>query len=342
MDEQILIEGVGGIGGVVAGRMIQAGYQPTLITSNPAITEAIQKEGIRITSPEGAAVVKARAYTYLSDLPDDAAFDVAYLIMKAGSVVAAAEETLPNLAPQGFVVTCQNGVVEDAVGQVVGPERLVSAIMGWGGTMHAPGVYERTSTGATHIGEMDGRLTDRLQMMKRHLETAAPVVISTNQRGKLWAKLAINCTITTIGALTGELLGDMLKDARVRRAFLRAYAEVIDTALALGVQPEAIAADPMTLYAPQDAGALTRFAKDLMVRFVARKYGRLKSSSLQSLERGRLTEIDYLNGYVVEQAKAVGVPTPLNARLVTLIKDIEQGRRQISPDNLDALLEALV
>ncbi|PJF23238.1 MAG: 2-dehydropantoate 2-reductase [Phototrophicales bacterium] len=341
MSESILIEGIGGIGGVVAARMILHGYDPILVTNNPEITTAINTNGLQITTPEGAATVPAQAYTYLTDLPSDAQFDVAYLIMKATGVLDAVRQTIPLLKPEGYVVTFQNGIVEDAVAEIIGKERVVSGIIGWGGTMHAPGVYEKTSIGTTHIGELDGQITDRLRTLEKAMATSAKVVVTTNIRGALWSKLAINCTITTIGALTGDTLGVMLQDKRMRRAFLRAYSEVIDTAEASGVTLERIATNPKLLYVPPNAGQLTWWIKDLLVRFVGRKYGKLKSSSLQSLERGRKTEIDYLNGYVVEQAKRVNVPTPVNAALVQMIKQIEAGERPIQRANLDDLLNAL-
>jgi 2-dehydropantoate 2-reductase len=107
----------------------------------------------------------------------------------------------------------------------------------------------------------------------------------------------------------------------------------------LGVRLERIAVDPMLLYVPFDASLLTRFFKDLLVRIVGRKYGRLKSSSLQSLERGRRTEIDFLNGYVVEQASKIGVHVPLNKSVTRMIKEIEQGQRRLSPANMEELLD---
>lgn len=341
MADRILIEGIGGIGGVVAARMILHGYDPVLVTNNPEITAAINANGLQITTPEGASTVPAQAHTHLSEVSTDEGFDAAYLIMKANTVLDAVRETMPLLKTDGYVVTFQNGIVEDAVAEVIGRERVVSGIIGWGGTMHAPGVYEKTSIGTTHIGELDGQITDRLRALEKAMATSADVVVTTNIRGALWSKLAINCTITTIGALTGDTLGVMLQDKRMRRAFLRAYSEVVDTAEASGVKLERIAANPRSLYVPPNAGSLTWWVKDLLVRFVGRKYGKLKSSSLQSLERGRKTEIDYLNGYVVEQAKHVNVPTPVNAALVRMIKQIEAGERQIQRTNLDDLLAAV-
>lgn len=352
MKPRILIEGIGGIGGIVAAQMLRAGYAPVLVTNNPEITDAIRQNGLRVTLPRSIAqritqrgggatetitIHTGDVYTALEDVPEGD-FAAAYLLMKADGVVHAAKRTMPLLNGEGCLFTFQNGIVEDAVAETVNAERVVSGIIGWGGTMHAPGVYEKTSGGTTHLGELDGRITARLQAAADALHSSAPVVLSANIRGALWSKLAINCTITTLGALTGDTLGVMLQDPRVRRLFLRTYSEVVDTADALGVRLERIATHPRTLYAPPDAGALTRWLKDLLVRVVGARYGKLKSSSLQSLERGRKTEIDYLNGYVVAQAQTVSVPTPVNAALVTMIKDIEDGRRTIAPANVEDLL----
>ena len=336
---RILVEGIGSIGGVVAGKLIQAGYKPTLVSGNAEISEAINRSGLTVITPGERFTVPVHVLSSLSELPAETRFDVALLIMKAHSVVQAARDTSRFLeAKSGFVVTCQNGIVQDAVAEAIGRERVVAGIIGWGGTMHGPGVVERTGPGAIYLGEPDGAKTKRTEDLARILKGVTPVVITDNIRGAQWSKLAINCTITTIGALTGESLGHLLKDARARRAFLGVYREVIETALALGVRLERIAVDPMLLYLPSDTGFFKRVFKDLLVRIVGRKYGKLKSSSLQSLERGRKTEIDFLNGYVVEQAGKAGVGAHLNKSLTRMIKEIEQGRRGLSPANMEELL----
>lgn len=337
--ERILIEGIGGIGGVVAAKLIAAGYAPVLVTNNPAITTAIQRDGLRLTTPEGSTSVQATVYTTLGEVPADQRFDAAYLIMKANGVIAAAGQTLPLLKTDGYLVTFQNGLVEDAVAAVVGTERVIGATVGWGGTMHSPGVYEKTSPGATHIGELDGHISERVQRLGAALEHSAPVEISANMRGVLWSKLALNCAITTMGAVIGETIAGTLSDARLRRLCLRAYAEVVDTAEAHGITLERIAANPKLLYLKPGTGGLQALIKDLIVRYVGRKYGRVKASMLQSLERGRKTEIDFLNGYAVRKAAEVGIAAPVNAALTTLIQEIEDGTRQISKENIADLLQ---
>lgn len=337
---RLLIEGIGGIGGVLAAGAIDAGYSPVLITGNAEITRAIAEQGLRVRTPERELRLPAEAHTDLDELDPAARFDASWLVMKATSVCEAARRTCAHLAPEGYLVTFQNGIVEDAVGEIVGRERVVAGIVGWGGTMHAPGCYERTSGGKTLIGELDGHTSLRVERLATILLATGPVEISGNIRGALWSKLAINCTITTLGAITGDTLGEMLEDRRLRRVFLRTYAEVIDTAEAAGIELERIAAHPKLLYLPRGAGRLRRSVKDLLVRAVARKYGRIRSSMLQSLERGRPTEIGFLNGYVVERAAEVGVPTPINAALVRQIREIERGLRPVARSNVEELLAA--
>lgn len=326
----------------MAGKMLRAGLEPVLVTNNPVITTAINRDGIRVEEAGDTYTTPTIAYTLLDDVPQDAGpFDVVYLAMKANTVLAFAAQVYPLLAPEGFVVTLQNGIVEEIVGEAVGPDRVVSGIIGWGGTMLRAGHYAKTSPGATHLGEMSGEMTARLQQAGTEMSLVSEVRHHRNIRGALWSKLAINCVITTIGAITGQTLGEMLKRPEARRLFLQTYTEVVDTAHALGVRLERITADPMMLYCPADAGSFARFKKDIVARIVGYRYGAVKSSMLQSLERSRPTEIDYLNGYVVEQAAAVGIPTPVNAALVAIVKEIERGEYPFQPANLNLLRERL-
>ncbi|MBN1947036.1 MAG: 2-dehydropantoate 2-reductase [Bradymonadales bacterium] len=340
--ERILIEGIGGIGGVIAARLVRAEYQPVLVTHNDEITAAINTHGLRVTTPRDVMVVPTRAYTSIEEVASLGPFDAAFLMMKATSLLDAARETKPLLQPEtGFFVTFQNGIVQDALVELVGAGRVLSAIVGWGGTMQGAGIYQQTSEGTFHIGELDGGTSERLDLLKVALSNVCPVVVTRNIRGALWTKLAINCTITTLGALTGATLGEMLKEKRVRRAFLAIYSEVVNTAWAQGIKLEKVAANPKLLYLKPNAGRLTRYLKDKLVCQVGKRYGQLKSSSLQSLERGRPTEIDFLNGYVVHKAEEAGLKVPLNTTLVRLIKELESQKRQIGPDNLAELLAVM-
>ena len=124
-----MIEGVGGVGGVIAAELIRSGAEPTLVCGNHEIAAAIASRGLRVTTPEHSFHVESRAVVKLDDLPPGEKYDVALLIMKANRVMDAARESLDRLRPAGFLVTFQNGIVEDAVAELAGTDRLVSGII---------------------------------------------------------------------------------------------------------------------------------------------------------------------------------------------------------------------
>jgi 2-dehydropantoate 2-reductase len=259
-------------------------------------------------------------------------------------VEQAARDVESYIGPEGYVVTFQNGVVEDRVSAILGRERVIGALAGWGATMHAPGVYEMTSHGEIVVGELDGRLTPRVQRLKRTLESVSPVTASDNIYGILWSKLTLNSATSASGAVSGQLLGQMLRRNSGRRLALSIISEVVDVARAHGIALEPVGGtlDVQHLYLPPHRRG-RGVGLDLIVRHaimlvVGSKFRRLKSSMLQSIERGRRAEIDFLNGYVVEKGREKGVPTPVNAALTAMLREVEAGTRQISPDNLIELL----
>jgi 2-dehydropantoate 2-reductase len=339
---RLLLMGCGAVGGVLAGGLLRAGQKLALVTHNQEIAAAIRTDGLRVTTPEGAWVVPAMAYASMEEL--EGTFDVACLTMKATGVEQAARAVTGRLSPKGYVITFQNGVVEDRVAGILGREGVVGALVGWGATMHAPGVYEMTSPGELVVGELDGRVTPRIQQLKRVLDVASPTSVSANIYGVLWSKLGINCAITAMGAVTGRHLGQLLSHHHVRRLGLAIIGEVLDVAQALGITLEPVGGtlDLNRLYLPSGRRGgglgLDLVSKHAIMLLVGLKFRKLKSSMLQSLERGRRPEIDFLNGYVVDKGEKVGVPTPVNAALTAMVHEIEAGTRPITPENLAGLV----
>jgi 2-dehydropantoate 2-reductase len=341
---RLLLMGCGSIGGVIAGGLLRAGHDVTIVAHNEDICQAIDTAGLRVTTPQGRSTVPTTAHAHLDEVRGKGPFDIVLLAMKATEVEQAARDVDAHLSPQGYVVTLQNGVVEDRVAAILGRERVIGALVGWGATMHAPGVCEMTSRGELVVGELDGQVTPRVQQLKATLDAAAPTAVSTNIYGALWSKLAINCVVTALGAVTGQLLGHMLQRHAIRRLALSIISEVVDVAEAHAIAPEPVGGtlEIHRLYLAPDRRAAT-FGLDLIPRHaimlaVGLKFRRLKSSMLQSLERGRRTEIDFMNGYVVERGRESGVPTPVNAALTALVREIEAGTRPSSPHNLEGLL----
>ena len=340
--QRLLLLGCGSVGGVIAGGLLRADQDITLVTHNEEITRVINADGLRVTTPDGQQTVPATAHTRLDEVKGP--FDAVLLAMKATGVEEAARDAAKYLSPEGYAVTLQNGVVEDRVGAILGRERVIGALVGWGATMHAPGVYEMTSRGELVVGELDGRVTQRAQQLKATLDAAAPTALSTNIYGVLWSKLAINCVITTLGAVTGQLLGEMLKRGAIRRLALSIVSEVMDVAQAHAISMEPVGGtlDLQRLYLSPERRAggfgLDLVPKHAIMMLVGIKFRRLKSSMLQSIDRGRRPEIDFMNGYVVERGQEKGISTPVNAALTSMVREIEAGTRSPKPDNLKTLL----
>lgn len=341
MTRRILIEGVGGIGGLVAAGLIKEGYNVMLITNNEEITEAINNQGIIIQQDKHQEKIPATAHTYLKELENQNKFDLVFLIMKANSVLEAAKETKSFLKNTGYMATFQNGIVEDDVQSVIGKAQVVPVTVGFGGTMIKPGNYRKTSEGGFHIGELDGIRTKRIEELAEILRNVDRVVISDNMRGVLWSKLAINCTINTLGAITGQTLGEMLKNKQMRKLFLLTYSEVVDVAHALEIELEPITSNPYLLYIDKDTGWFKKLLKDLLVRYIGWQYRQVKSSTLQSIERGRKSEIDVLNGYVVKKAREVGVAVPVNQAITELMNMIDRDELELSSSNVELLLDKI-
>ena len=163
---RVLLMGIGAIGGAIAAGLLASGDDVTLVTHNAEISNALATQGLRLTRPEGEQVLPA---TMCADTCPDLSsaggpFDIALLAMKATAAKIAAREVWPLLSPDGYVVTLQNGIVEDRVAEIVlpkivGRDHVIGALVGWGATMHRPGIYEMTSRGETTIGELDGGVT---------------------------------------------------------------------------------------------------------------------------------------------------------------------------------------
>jgi 2-dehydropantoate 2-reductase len=323
---------------VVAARLLEAKYDPTLVTGNEEISHAIGTRGIVLRSPEGERAWAARAFPSLDDIPSTERFDVALLLMKATGVVEAALRTKPLLSCDGYVVPFQNGCVHPQLVEALSGEQVAGALLNWGATMHGAGLYEQTVFGTTVVGEIDGRSTPRLRELEAIVGTFSRASVTSNFMGAVWSKLALSCSITTLGGLTGLTLSELLRDSRGRMMFLAAYREVIETAEGHGVRLARLAVEPYAVYLPRDSEARRREEVDRGLTELETFYGRSKPSILQSLERRRRTEVDFINGYVAKAAAEVDLEAPVNARLTAMIHEIERGERNIDPSNLGELM----
>ncbi len=328
--------GAGAIGGITAAYLAQAGWPVELVCKHDDTVRAASTKGLRVFGVRGEFRAPVKAMREVGELTPGP--EVVFLATKATDMLPAAENLLPLLKPGSLVVSLQNGLCEEALGRALGPERVVGCVVGWGATMHHPGELEMTSTGEFVLGMLDHRPEPRLELVREMLSAVVPARLSANILGELYGKLIINSCINSAGGVSGLYLGQMLASAQARRLFLAIMAEAMAVADGLGLKVEPGGGGKLDYYRfLAGAGPLAEIRRHLTLRLVGFKYRRLKSSLLQSLERGRPTEIDYLNGYVCVKGRELGVPTPVNDAVVTMIKEIEAGARPIRRENLDAL-----
>lgn len=336
----VAVVGAGAIGGITAAFIKQAGHNVTLVCKHQEIADLTSGPGLKISGVRGEHTVSLPAVATVAELPEPP--DLVLLAVKATDMLNAATALLPLLADSSMVVSLQNGICEEALAQVLGKERVMGCVVGWGATLNGPGELEMTSIGDFVLGRLDGRSHPQLNPLQNILSSVVQVRLSTNIMGELYSKLIINSCITSLGAVCGLLLGQMLARMDARRLFLAVMREAMAVAEAMDLAVEPGGGGKLDYYRLLKGDAwLDDMRRHLMVRLVGLKYRRLKSSMLQSLQRGRPTEIDYLSGYIMQKGRQLHVPTPVNAATVGMVKAIENGQRGISADNLLELAKVI-
>ena len=329
--KRICIVGAGAIGGVVAGILAREGHRVSLVTKHPELAEKISTEGIRVSGFRGTFRLTIPSVAS----PEELAGPFHYVLMatKSSDLEEAARRTLPLLNESTMVISLQNGICEDMLAGVVGEERTVGCVVGWGGTMHHPGDVEMTSGGEFILGNWKRHKDERLEELARILDAVCETRTTDHIFPELYSKLIINSCITTLGAVCGTFLGQMLAMRKARLIFIEIIREAMAVAGAMDLQVPPGASGKLDYYRFLAPGPVAGIRRHLMLRLIGFKYRRLKSSALQSLERDRPTEVENYNGYIALKGKEHGVDTPVNTRLTSMVREIERGQRTIGLEN---------
>lgn len=333
-----LVWGAGAIGGTLGAHLARAGHDVTLVDTVAEHVAAIARDGIRITGPldEFTARVPAATPATLAG-----AWETIVLATKAQHTEEAARMLRPHLTDAGCVVSAQNGLNELALADVVGRARTVGAFVNFGADYLEPGVIHHGGRGAVVVGEIDGALTPRVLALRdawRALDERA--LATANIWGYLWGKEAYGAMLFAT-ALTNASIADALALPRHRRLYVALAREILAVAAARGVTPEPFDGfDPAAYLPTAPGGAADRSLDDLVAH--NRRSAKTHSGIWRDLAvRRRPTDVDAQLGIVVTLGAEAGVPTPLTARLVALVHDIERGERAQSLETLDTLAAAL-
>ena len=334
---KLAVLGVGAIGGIIGGYLARAGRDITLIDPWPANIERIKAVGLTVTAQEEEFTTQASALHLGEVSATRQGFDVVFLSVKSYDTPWTTKFIEPYLAPGGFVVSAQNSINEDAIAAVVGWPRVVGCVVTLGAAMYEPGHVERTSA-ATRLafkpGEPSGIISQRIVKLSEVLMDVGQSQPTSNLWGERWAKLATNSMSNPVAGITGLKSAELRQDHEVRAISIRIAVELVQVATALGVSVEPIGGVPAHMFQESvNDGAKIEEIEARMIE-AGKDVGTGRPSLAQDVIKGRKTEVEHLNGYVVRKGLEVGVPTPVNESVVALTRRVEAGELEPSLSNL--------
>lgn len=303
---KICILGAGALGSTFGAWLSEAGHETWLLNRSNAHIAAVARDGLDIETANGRRRVQVRAAVSAEAV---GLVDLVVVLVKSFATAEAMRQALALVGPETLVLSLQNGLGhEELLAEIVGPERVIAGKTYVGGVLLGPGRIRSGVAGKqTLIGELDGQLTPRVQAVAEAFAGAGlATTVSANIRGTLWDKLQVNVATGALTGITQLTYGQLYSEPLLRDTALQAVAEAIAVARAAGIE--------LGLQEPEAAWQLAR--EGLAPSF--------KTSMLQSLQRGSITEIDFINGAVVRLGQQYRVPTPVNATLVACIKGIER------------------
>lgn len=300
---KIAILGAGAIGSLFGALLWESGEDVVLIGRKRHV-DAIRSRGLKVSGISGERIVKPKAVTTTQEVGK---VDLIIISVKSYDTKQAAKEALNMIHHNTVVLTIQNGLGNiEKLCEIIGEKHVVGGVTMQGSTLVKPGEIYHAGKGPTIIGELNGEITNRI---KRIAETFNKAKIETqitqNIWGVLWDKLIINVGINALTAITRMKNGELLKIPEIRDIMIEAVKEAVNVAKALNIKLE-----------------IEDHVRKVIE--VAEATANNKSSMLQDIEKGKRTEIDYINGAIVKLGKKLKIKTPVNKTLTAIVKAIFQ------------------
>ena len=326
------IYGAGSLGTVLGAYITKNGGKIDLINRNKAHIEALRQNGAVINGTVEMTV------PVVALTPDqmEGKYDVILLLTKQLLNKEVVTFLKDHLADDGVIVTLQNGIPEPDIAEIVGSSRTMGCVVEWGAALTAPGVCTLTSevdSLSFHMGKMEGISDEKFNEVKSLLELMCPVHEETNLIGARWSKLLINATFSGLGTVVGGVFGDVSENKSARKVAVRCMKECIDVGHAAGAEFAPVQGKNITALFYYK-GALKRAFATMLIPIAMKKHRNIEPSMLQDLKKGKPCEIDAINGVVCEWGRKCGVKTPINDRIVEIVKKCESGELTPTADNI--------
>jgi 2-dehydropantoate 2-reductase len=302
---KVSIIGSGAMGSLFGGMLSRAGHEVVLYDVYREHVEAIRRDGLAIEQAGSAEVLTCRPAAS-TDPADTRGSDVMIVFVKSTATEAAARQFAPLAGPDTIALTLQNGLGNEAIlRKHFGAERTAAGVTSQGATFLGPGRIRHAGRGHTHLGMAGGSHRKLVALATALAQAGFETHVESDVAGLVWSKLVINVGINALTALVNRPNGRLLDLDETRSLMADLVAEAVAVAKARGIT--LTYADPLqTVYD------------------VAKRTGANRSSMLQDFDRGRETEIDFINGAIVREAAELGIPVPVNAAIARLVKALNR------------------
>jgi len=328
----IVVIGGGAIGGITAALLTKKGENVIVLDADREHVNLMNK-GLEVSGfTELTIPVKSLTPDQFTIKEYAGWADIVLLAVKGLHTEKALSAILPSLSKTAPVVSLQNGINEETIAKLVGIERTIACSITWGGTNKGPGQLIQTTEGGFIVGKWPTGRNKTVEDAAALLSKAFPTEIADNIIGDRWTKLLITVSLTGVGTIAGLTYGGVIDNEAARKVALTVITETYDVGIAAGVKFAELMGVSPSIVLVRNKADFDNASK--LLDFAFAKHRPTKPSMWQDIEKGRKTEVDFVNGYVVRKGKELGLKTPANEMVTGIIKEIEEGRRKPDPANL--------
>ena len=344
MGDRIGIMGVGAVGSYLGAFLTREGHDVTLIDMWGQHVDTMKRDGLSVSGAQGEFNVQVNAVHLAEAQQIKEPFDIGFLCVKSYDTEWAAHFFKRYISATGVVVSAQNCMNDQLVASIVGYQNEVGCVMSsisvalWEpGHVHRGG---QPGSGRGHdvfrVGELHGKITDRVLKLVEMVSCIDGARATSNIWGERWSKLSTNSSSNPVSSMMGLGSQGVANSAGARMLQVHICKESAQVGQALNYDIEPVSGIKADVWANADQGDVY---EELEARFMPRPGATdWKSSMAQDVTKGRLTEIEYMNGYIVDRGLELGIPTPVNTAIVEVLRDIDAGRIQPDPSNVERTL----
>ena len=333
MTKKIAVLGTGANGSCVAADLTKAGEEVILIDQWPAHVEAMRANGLHVRMPDEELHVQVRAHHLCDVCTLNTEFDVVFLMPKAYDTRWLAEFIKPYLAPDGLLIGIQNAMTAETIAEVVGGSRTLGCVVELSSEVFTPGLVQRNTPPAKTwfgVGSLDPSMDSRVPEIEALLRHAGKVSVTRNVLAAKWMKLVANTMCLGPYAMLGLPFAEANNLPGMRELAVRIGVEALEVGQKLGHTVE-----PIFGMKPEEVHGSNHLL-EIMLDKLAKDLGPgARDCVLQDHLKGRYSEVDMINGLVVEESERLGRSAPANAAIVEITRRIQAGTLKPDPSNLE-------